>query len=94
MTIRAFTHLETTTPVVITCSRCLQPVIYGIAEGLAARVDAAPLTSTGEISAVVSGRRTYTLKRSGLVQRDASRRSDPSLTGPVLAAHQCPRGNA
>lgn len=90
MTLRATRHLETTVPVVISCSRCLGPVIYGIAEGIPARADAAPLTSLQEIGAVLAGRQTYTLQRAGLVQRDADRRSDPGLAGPVLAEHTCP----
>lgn len=88
MTIRAFRHFETTQPIVITCSRCLAPVIYGLAEGSVARVDAVPVHS--EAGARAAGRRTYTLSRSGLVYRDDSRRTDPDLSGPVLADHACP----
>jgi hypothetical protein len=88
-------HLETTAPLVHTCRRCDRPVIYGLAEGIPARVDPAPLAGPlAEALAVVAGRQTYTLTRTGLVQRDAGRRSDPSLTGPVLAAHHCPRRDA
>jgi hypothetical protein len=89
MTIRAFRHLETTTPVVLACHGCGAPVVYGLAEGIPARTDPAPLTPWQEIRAVVAGRQTYTLTRAGLVQRDAGRRADPGLTGPVLAEHRC-----
>jgi hypothetical protein len=92
MTVRAFRHLETTTPLVHTCRRCDRPVIYGLAEGVPARCDPTPINTVGEIAAVMAGRRTYTLQRTGLVERDALRRSDPNLTGPVLAEHDCPRG--
>lgn len=92
MTIRALRHLETTAPIVISCSGCLGPVIYGLAEGVAARVDAAPLrTPADEARAITAGRQTYTLRRSGLIHRDAVRRTDPTLAGPVLAEHDCPR---
>lgn len=90
MTVRAHRHFETTTPVVVTCHRCDRPTIYGLAEGFIARADPAPLDQTQEIAAVVAGRQTYTLLRSGLVHRDAGRRSDPSLAGVVLAEHACP----
>lgn len=90
MTIRAPRHFETTTPLVHTCPRCQKPVIYGLAEGLAARVDLLPLDPIrDEPGAVLAGRQTYTLTRTGLVHRDAYRRSDPTLTGPVLAQHHC-----
>jgi hypothetical protein len=95
MTIRVHRFLETTAPLVHTCRRCERPVIYGLAEGLPARVDPAPLDGPlAEALAVVAGRETYTLTRIGLVQRDAVRRSDPSLTGPVVAQHDCPRRNS
>lgn len=94
MTIRAFRHLETTQAFVHTCPRCRATILYGLAEGIPARVDPEPVDQPGEIAAVVAGRQTYTLTRGGLVQRDAGRRSDPSLTGPVLAAHDCLRRTA
>ncbi len=93
MAVRASRHLETTEAIVITCHRCLRPVIYGIAEGIAARVDAVVLDQAAEIAAVLARRQTYTLRRSGLIRRDATRRSDPDLTGPVVAEHNCPRSN-
>jgi hypothetical protein len=91
MTIRAFRHLETTEPLVHACKRCDRTVIYGLAEGVPARVDPNPLDGPlGEALAVAAGRNTYTLLRSGLVRRDLTRRCDPALIGPVLASHDCP----
>jgi hypothetical protein len=91
MTIRAFRHLETTTPVVHTCPRCRRPVIYGLAEGVIARCDPGPLVGDlAEELVIAAGLQTYTLQRAGLVHRDASRRCDPTLRGPVLASHDCP----
>jgi len=90
MTLRAFRYLETTAPVVHTCWRCGRPILYGLAEGIPARVDITPISSAVEAAYTAAGRATYTLRRSGLIHRDQSRRSDPSLASPVLAAHQCP----
>lgn len=89
MTVRAARHFETSEPVALTCRGCRQPVIYGLAEGVTARADLMPLTSLQEIAAVLAGRRTFTLRRSGLIERDAGRRSDPTLASPVLAEHRC-----
>lgn len=91
MTARAFRHLETTAPAVITCRRCRQPLIHGIAEGVIASTDPSPLDPAAEAVAVAAGRVTFTLTRTGLVQRDETRRNDPALTGPVLAEHDCSR---
>jgi hypothetical protein len=87
-------HLTTTPATVQTCPRCHRPVLYGLAEGLPARVDIQPLTPAGERHALRAGRWTYTLTRTGLVHRDADRRADPTLAQPVLAAHDCPRRSA
>lgn len=94
MTLRARPHLETTPALVHACKRCGRPVLYGLAEGLHARADIAPIGQAAEIAAVIAGRSTYTLRRSGLIQRDASRRADPTLAVPVLVAHDCPRRTA
>lgn len=84
-------HLETTPPVVHTCRHCGRPVLYGLAEGLAVLADPAPVDPASEAVLLAAGRATYTLQRSGLVHRDERRRTDPTLTGPVLAEHRCPR---
>lgn len=95
MTGRAYRHFETTAPVVTRCGRCLGPVIYGLAEGIPARVDVAPLPGPAAEAAVLDGgRQTYTLRRSGLVHRDPARRTDPALATPVLAEHACPGGRS
>lgn len=89
MTLRVHRHLDTTAPLVHTCRRCGRPVIYGLAEGVPARADVAPVDQRGEIVAVLAGRQTYTLRRSGLIHRDAGRRADPTLAAPVVAEHGC-----
>jgi hypothetical protein len=94
MTVRAFRHLETTTPVIHTCRRCGRPIVYGLAEGIPVRADLTPLVGAlAEPLAMLEGRQTYTLRLFGLVHRDAGRRADPTLSKPVLAEHACPRRN-
>lgn len=94
MASRAYRCFDTTNPVVTACGRCRQPLIHGLAEGIHARTDPAPLTGPeAEHDAIRNGRLTYTLTRTGLVYRDPTRRTDPTLTGPVLADHNCPRRN-
>jgi hypothetical protein len=90
MTIRAFRYFETTAPAVVTCWRCSKPTVYGLAEGVIARADITPISGAQEAAAIRAGLQTYTLRRTGLVQRDAYRRSDPALASPVLATHVCP----
>jgi len=85
--------LITTTVKVDTHLRCGAPVLTGHAEGLLARVDLAPLNRDGEIHALCAGLQTYTLSRTGLVHRDATRIAGDTLAdmGPVLAEHRCHR---
>lgn len=71
--------------------RCGATVLTGHAEGLLARVDLTPLNRGGEIHALCAGLQTYTLTRTGLVHRDATRIAGGSLDGPVLAEHRCHR---
>ena len=84
-------HLITTVAKPETCPRCNTVTLAGVVEGLPARVDlAVTLDPTGEASAILAGRDTYTLLRTGeLAYRDAGRIKGGSLTGPVLAQHKC-----
>jgi hypothetical protein len=90
MSIRAFEHLETTSPVVTTCHRCGSTVLRGLAEGLRALADITPISTATETEHLAAGRATYTLRRTGLIHRDPVRRGDPALAAPILAAHRCP----
>lgn len=75
------------------CHHCHTPVLTGLAEGLHATVDLHPLNPTQETAALLIGRWTYTLTRSGLIHRDAGRIAGNTLTGPILADHKCrPKG--
>jgi hypothetical protein len=90
MTIRTHRHFETTRVHIHACAHCHATVIYGLAEGIPARVDPHPVDAHVELRALTAGRGTYTLTRTGLVHRDACRRRDPALAAPVLAEHDCP----
>lgn len=75
-----------------TCGQCRADILAGIDAdtcGLSARCDPRPLTRSGELLAVVDGRRTYALDIAGRLWwrgrygiRSASRE-------PVLAEHRC-----
>lgn len=85
----AMTYLITTPVAGGICPRCHQLTLTGIAEGLSARVDLAPINPAGEIAELLAGRWTYTLSRTGLVHRDAHRIAAGTLRGPTLTTHRC-----
>lgn len=92
MSRRIGSAMETSAPILKTCHRCRRLILTGLAEGVHAYVDLIPVSAAGEIAALLSGRETYTLRRSGLIRRDVYRRADPTLAAPVLATHVCPKG--
>ena len=86
------TNFLATTPVSgAVCRRCRTLTLTGHAEGLRATVDLTPLSPAGELSALLAGRWTYTLMRTGLVHRDAGRIAGNGLPAdaPILAEHRC-----
>jgi hypothetical protein len=87
--VRSVIHFHTTKVIGQACQRCHRPVLTGLAEGLHARVDLAPLDPTGEVQALLIGKWTYTLSRGELVYRDAGRITGGYLNGPILAEHRC-----
>ncbi|MEV6526871.1 hypothetical protein AB0M43_33565 [Longispora sp. NPDC051575] len=80
-------HLISTRVLAGQCPRCRTLVLTGIAEGVPAHVDPHPVAPAGELTAVVQGRATYTVKQGELVRRDALRVR--SLRGPVVVDHRC-----
>lgn len=81
------THFVTTRAGIQTCRRCSQLTLAGLAEGLIAVVDIAPIAD--EAGALRTGRETYDLAAGELIRRDDFRRlGQPS--GPLLATHVCP----
>jgi hypothetical protein len=82
-------HLITTPATGQACRHCHTPVLAGLAEGLHTRVDLTPLNPADEVAALLTGRWTYTLTRTGLIHRDATRIAGDTLTGPILADHKC-----
>jgi hypothetical protein len=79
-------YLITTLAKIRTC-RCGDLILAGIAEGLGARVDLAPITD--EPAAVYAGRDTYTLIAGRLNHRDDFARAAGMPRSPVLATHVC-----
>lgn len=87
----AMTHFVSTAAVLSVCHRCGLPILRALDEGLPARVDLVPLPDLGaEITAIVTGRQTYTrLRNGGLAYRDDTRLSDPAMAATVHAQHAC-----
>ncbi|MEV0608096.1 hypothetical protein AB0I61_17195 [Polymorphospora rubra] len=83
-------HLATT-PITIRTHRCGALTATALTQGIHTRVDLTPLNPTGEAHALITGRQTYTLTRTGLVHRDIEHIAGGSLRGPVLADHVCGR---
>lgn len=85
------THFVSTTAELSTCGTCALPVLRALDEGVPACVDLVPLPNlAAEITAIATGRWTYTRLRDGsLAYRDETRLSDPAMASPVHAAHAC-----
>lgn len=83
-------HLVTTRARPATCHRCQDPILIALAEGLTVRVNATPLADrNAEITALLSGLRTYTCFSNGeLAYRDADRIRDHQKRDPRLAPHE------
>jgi hypothetical protein len=84
-------HFISTRPTCRPCANCHRLLLTGIDEGLPYRVDPAPLTALGELSARLTGRRSYALVASWLAHRTAGRiRMDGSRGRPIVFAdHRC-----
>lgn len=79
----------TTTVTGIICGRCRQPLLTGYAEGLRARVDPVAINRAGLIAAILAGRWTYRLTRTGLVHLDQDRIPSTTIRGPMVTTHKC-----
>jgi hypothetical protein len=84
-------HLVSTTPRRATCPRCRRTVLDGIDFGTPYRVDAIPLTLTGELAARLEERGTYRLQAERFVRREhLDIAADTERGRPaVCAAHSC-----
>lgn len=84
-------HLVTTAPRRDTCPRCKRVVLDGLADGWPYRVDALPLTLTGEVQARIAGLMTYRLRAGRLTRRDQYDVALDDRHGrpPVSATHNC-----
>lgn len=84
-------HLITTAPALVPCRSCRRPQLVATVDGLDRHVDPAPLTSAGELAALLAGRATYNL--AGLNRDHLIRRTVHHIRGgrrhPVVADHTC-----
>ncbi len=87
------THLISSIAMAEPCPRCHKPTLAALDEGLAARVDAAPLIDQqAEIAALLENRWTYTHTNWGhLVHRDPTRIAAGTIRGTIHAEHRCNR---
>ena len=85
------THFVSTAAELSACNTCGMPILRALDEGLPARVDRVPLPDlSAEITAIATGRQTYTrLRNGGLAYRDETRLSDPAMASRVHAQHVC-----
>lgn len=76
----------------IDCPDCRSRVLAGTDSdrtGIDAVVDNYPLTRTGELLAVIAGRRVYEHDRDGRLHRRDRYRLRTATTGTILASHTC-----
>lgn len=73
------------------CPRCQRPMLCGLDEGQAYRVDPTPLNVQGEVRARLQRRMTYGLFGRMVCHRDEWRIRQDTTGGrpPVLATHRC-----
>jgi len=64
-------------------------VLAGVAEGLHVWADPVGLNRAGWVAAILAGRETYRLTRTGLVALDSDRAKDDRIGGPIVARHKC-----
>lgn len=84
-------HLVTTPPRRSICASCKRVVVDGITDGLAYRIDPAPLNLLGEVTARVAGRNTYRLIAGRPYIREHNDIEGDTRRGrpPVAATHTC-----
>lgn len=81
-------HLDTTIPVVKPCSVCGVWLAAGISEGLHTACDLTALDVTQQVLATFAGVRLYAITRTGLVELDRYRLTDPKFGGR-FPRHRC-----
>jgi hypothetical protein len=81
-------HFETTIPVVRRCA-CGVWFAAGVAEGIKAEVELIGLDTVQRLWCVCNRIQMYCLRRTGLVQMDPGRLSDPRLNVTLFPQHYC-----
>lgn len=83
-------YLITESPGLTKCYKCGQPVLAAVVGGLERKIDPAALNEIGELVVLLSGRKTFELRRDLLVRRTADKiRAGRSSGAPVMAEHAC-----
>lgn len=85
---RFFRHFDTTIPKVRPCRFCGVWLAAGIAEGMHVAVDLVALDQVQAILATFAHVRLYALTRTGLVELDHHRLTDPKFGRP-FPGHRC-----
>ncbi len=82
-------YFETTVPVVRQCPLCAVWLAAGVAEGIKAEIElGVPLDFGQRLWCVVNRIEMYALRRSGLIQMDPRRLTDPRFT-TLFPQHWC-----
>jgi hypothetical protein len=85
-------HFITTRPNLITCRTCTRPQLAATVGGIDRHIDPAPLTTAGELAALLTGRHTYNLAgplSDHLIRRTVHHIRGADRTLPVVADHTC-----
>ena len=80
-------YFETTIPVIRMCA-CGVWLAAGVAEGIKAEIEMIPLDTYQRLWCVCMRIQMYSMRRSGLIQMDPGRLSDPRLMA-VFPQHYC-----
>jgi hypothetical protein len=82
-------YFETTVPVIRQCSACGVWLAAGVAEGIKAEIELAVQLDTGQrLWCVMNKVEMYALRRTGLIQMDSMRLTDPRWEA-LFPQHHC-----
>lgn len=82
-------HFETTIPVIRQCRWCAVWLAAGVSEGLKAEIELGAMLDTGQrLWCVMNRIQMYALRRTGLIQMDSMRLTDPRWEA-LFPQHYC-----
>jgi hypothetical protein len=82
-------HLISTSPSLIKCRKCGQPVMACTVSGMDRHIDPAALTQAGELAVLLSGRATFSLRGDTVFSRTPEKIRSGDRRYPVLPEHRC-----